>query len=112
MKSTTPPIKEPLFIFGNILSPVWVRWFNNLFDFVQREDSTLTLMQTTQGVDSTVEGHSPLLNFIPKANDQSTNTSTEGAGVDLVMSVVSKGADQSSLNGEIVNIQTLYWMGV
>lgn len=112
MDFTKPPIKEPLFISGTVLSPVWVRWFNELFAIAQVDSSTLLTMQTEQKESSTAEGSSPLMSFIPKANDQSSNSPVENIGVDLVMAVIPKGNDQGTLVGDIVNLQTLYWMGV
>ena len=90
------------------------RWFNELFAVAQVDNSTLLTMQTEQKESSTVEGSSSLLNFIPKANDQSSNSSAENIGVDLVMALIPKNKDISSndlIDGS-VNMQTLYWMGV
>jgi hypothetical protein len=112
MKFSIPPIKEPLFLSGTILSPVWVKWFDSLFTAVQSIDdsSTLLTMQNTHGEMSTSKSDSPLLNFIPKANDQSSNDAVSSVGIDVVMSMVSKSVDRSTT--ESIDIQTLYWMGV
>lgn len=134
MNFMKPPIKEPLFISGTVLSPVWVKWFNELFAVAQVDNSTLLTMRTEQKESSTTEGSSSLLNFIPKANDQSSNSSLESLGADLVMSLIPKNKDQSTNDSaenigvdlamslvsksedkstfEFVNMQTLYWMGV
>lgn len=108
-----PPIKEPLFISGTILSPVWVRWLNELFGLIQLNTLTTSIMQTDSGEKSTVEVGNTLFNFIPKAMDQSSNSPTESLGVDLVMALIPAGKEQSSnISTDPVNMQTLYWMGV
>jgi hypothetical protein len=113
MKFSIPPIKEPLFLSGTLLSPVWIKWFDSLFTAVQSTNdssSTLNNMQITQREESTIKESSSMLNFIPKANDQSSNSPTESIGVDSLMVLIPKGKDQST--NDFTDMQTLYWMGV
>lgn len=119
MSFSLPPIKEPLFISGTILSPVWIRWFSELFTWTVNtqakiitinEQSSLLNFISKANDQSTFEEGNTLLNFIPKVVDQSSNDPMSSIGVDLVMSMIPKSEDKSTF--ETVNMQTLYWMGV